>query len=444
MSEPTPSLNIDDDVENVTIIKGGDSQVANSNKQHSNAAYPAQTDAPGSAFRTFSVAQRQQLRQTLNALPLSLFDDLVHNLAVPTGIIPGVDISQKDRCRALLSWSKSIEGIGLARVEELLIPMIAEQLKSAQTYLYFVVIKGENINDKTIPKLQPMIQLLRQITGDDSIGVTFVEEGSIKIVLSGSAAGLKKLQALYDSGELESLDIPSVETVQPVDNHTAGDRKSRLVQVLKLRGNLLRLEQLITSELTFTRARLRALARASANEPDRANDERSRAIARASASASAIASARTLARAQVSARAIARALERNRASVRELTIANARALARELTIALALASAHASILTRVRVIARAIDRTSASVLIRANDLASAIDRDLDYDLAIPRDLDLTNADLRGANLSDINLVNVNLTKADLTGANVQGTLFGNNQGVSGSMKRDLQKRGAIF
>jgi uncharacterized protein YjbI with pentapeptide repeats/DNA-binding Xre family transcriptional regulator len=52
---------------------------------------------------------------------------------------------------------------------------------------------------------------------------------------------------------------------------------------------------------------------------------------------------------------------------------------------------------------------------------------------------LRSADLRGANLNDAILSGANLSRA-----NVKNARFGNNQGLSESIKRDLIQRGAIF
>ncbi|MGB3695170.1 MAG: pentapeptide repeat-containing protein [Spirulinaceae cyanobacterium] len=45
----------------------------------------------------------------------------------------------------------------------------------------------------------------------------------------------------------------------------------------------------------------------------------------------------------------------------------------------------------------------------------------------------------GANLTEANLIG-----ADLSGANVHEAKFGDNQGISETIKRDLIQRGAIF
>ncbi|ELS03982.1 putative low-complexity protein [Xenococcus sp. PCC 7305] len=62
---------------------------------------------------------------------------------------------------------------------------------------------------------------------------------------------------------------------------------------------------------------------------------------------------------------------------------------------------------------------------------------------------LTNVDLSSANLSGANLSFANLTGADLRDTNfkdtkVENARFGNNKGLSESMKFDLLERGAIF
>ncbi|MGI2904203.1 pentapeptide repeat-containing protein [Tolypothrix sp. VBCCA 56010] len=57
---------------------------------------------------------------------------------------------------------------------------------------------------------------------------------------------------------------------------------------------------------------------------------------------------------------------------------------------------------------------------------------------------LSGANLIGANLSDADLSGANLSGADLSRANVKNARFGNNQGISEARKRDLIQKGAIF
>jgi uncharacterized protein YjbI with pentapeptide repeats len=57
---------------------------------------------------------------------------------------------------------------------------------------------------------------------------------------------------------------------------------------------------------------------------------------------------------------------------------------------------------------------------------------------------LINADLINANLCDAKLMLADLSGANLSGADVKNTQFGNNKGISASMKQDLISRGASF
>jgi Pentapeptide repeats (8 copies) len=51
---------------------------------------------------------------------------------------------------------------------------------------------------------------------------------------------------------------------------------------------------------------------------------------------------------------------------------------------------------------------------------------------------------KSANLSRANLSDANLSDANLIDANVKNARFGNNQGISEPIKRDLIQKGAIF
>ena len=61
-----------------------------------------------------------------------------------------------------------------------------------------------------------------------------------------------------------------------------------------------------------------------------------------------------------------------------------------------------------------------------------------------RNTNLIGANLIGSDLKDACLIGANLTDADLSGADVEKARFGNNQGISEPIKRDLVRRGAIF
>jgi uncharacterized protein YjbI with pentapeptide repeats len=60
------------------------------------------------------------------------------------------------------------------------------------------------------------------------------------------------------------------------------------------------------------------------------------------------------------------------------------------------------------------------------------------------DADLSDANLSHANLSGSYLRGADLSDADLSGANVDNAKFGDNEGISESMKKELMARGAVF
>ena len=54
-------------------------------------------------------------------------------------------------------------------------------------------------------KLQAIVTLLQKMTGDTSIEIIDIQEGSIRLILNGSEQGLERILSLYESGELNSL-----------------------------------------------------------------------------------------------------------------------------------------------------------------------------------------------------------------------------------------------
>jgi hypothetical protein len=69
---------------------------------------------------TFSPAQRKELIQKLNALPVQQFNILLFTLNPPAGLIPPMPASQGDRTFALLSWAEGLTGCGLLQVQQIL------------------------------------------------------------------------------------------------------------------------------------------------------------------------------------------------------------------------------------------------------------------------------------------------------------------------------------
>ncbi|MEO0647355.1 MAG: pentapeptide repeat-containing protein [Cyanobacteria bacterium J06650_10] len=325
---------------------------------------------------------RQYLIQTLNALPEPQFDNLVFVLDVPKGNIPGNGAPQGIRSKALLDWAESPIGIGLLQLERCLDKLLPPSEKTGG--LLGFVISGK-IDRATQSEVQAFVLLLQKKMGNNSIDVAFVEEGSIKIILSGSADDLEKLQVLLKSDELENLGIAPIEDIYRVDTTGREARKARLLRVLKLR------EKYRVFQLT-----------------------------------SALAIARSLSIARV------------------VSISAASALAFTLTLALTLFLAHirtylltgdlvfcfalAFIFVRIRsyLLTSALNTKSPSDLdLRTADLRGVKLPKFNFcmtDLAGAdlRFSDFTEADLTGVNLTGVNLSGATLARADLTGVNLSG------------------------
>lgn len=418
---------------------------------------PTMTESvPASQLRTkLSRKERLYILRTVTALVSQQFDQLLFALNPPKGIVPPASAPQGDRSKALLDWVESPAGPGLAAVEEVLQDIIPTAAETVGHFIGFTI--TGNLGDCSPADLEAVLQILRQITGDDSITLICQEKGSIKLVLSGSSEGLEKLQELFESGELASAleEIPT-ECVQPIDNDTTETRKARLIQVVRLR--------------THGLARARDLARTFARTHDLVND-----LARTSDLASDFARTSDLARDLVSDLVSAHDLARDLAHdlarphglahnsnltsdldlISALARARARALARDLarTSDLAndsnltsdltsdLARTRVLDITRARTRVRDHTRALSIYLVSARDLARSLVNDLVSNQSI---LDLSEVDLSGANLRGLDLRWVRLTGTNLTHAIVEGTLFRDNPGLTEADKVDLVRRGAIF
>jgi uncharacterized protein YjbI with pentapeptide repeats len=183
-----------------------------------------------------SAADRLCLIQTLNALPTAQFDELVFALNPPKGNIPSNSASQSSRSTALLEWAESPIGPGLTTLEGCLSKIIATHSKTAEQFLAFVI--SGKISSSTASELQAFVELLRKKTGDNSIDIAFFQEGSIKVILNGSPEGLANLQEMFEAGELDTLDVPPVESQTIFDRSSSDARKARLIQALRLPYNI--------------------------------------------------------------------------------------------------------------------------------------------------------------------------------------------------------------
>ncbi len=69
------------------------------------------------------------------------------------------------------------------------------------------VIEGslDDLDPTKLAKLQAMVRALQQLTGDASMTTVDIEEGSIRLILEGSAEGIRKLKQLSNQGVLAKL-----------------------------------------------------------------------------------------------------------------------------------------------------------------------------------------------------------------------------------------------
>ncbi|MEA5448455.1 pentapeptide repeat-containing protein [Leptolyngbya sp. CCNP1308] len=326
-----------------------------------------------------SAKDRLCLIQTINALPLTQFDELVFALDPPKGVVASSTAPQGTRSKDLLDWLEGSTGPGLAAADEVLQILIPKATWTAPQPVAFVI--SGKISSSTAAELQAFVELLRKKTGDYSIDIAFFQEGSIKVILNGSPEGLTKLQEMFEAGELEQLITPPVEALASVDINTQEARKARLIQTLRLscgRAN-----------------RARALARAldTARVHDTALD-------------TALDIARDIANTLARDLDTARDLDFNLVSYRALTnaIANANALALALDFNLV---GHLD-----RALTLALDLSNA-------DLSGASLRNLNLVGANLADADFTNGDFAGTKFGN----NLGLSDTDKRDLQSRGAIF---------------------
>jgi uncharacterized protein YjbI with pentapeptide repeats len=107
------------------------------------------------------------------------------------------------------------------------------------------VINGslDKLDVTQLAKIQAMVQTLKNITGDASIVVVDIEEGSIRLILEGSEDGIKRLKQLFDGKELAGvlgtpvMDVKLNEFYLSKTEIVGKDRlKEQLVSLIKSQG----------------------------------------------------------------------------------------------------------------------------------------------------------------------------------------------------------------
>jgi Pentapeptide repeats (8 copies) len=92
-------------------------------------------------------------------------------------------------------------------------------------------------------KLNAIVAMLQRLTGDTSIEIVAIEEGSIRLILKGSDDGLKQLEELVNSGLLTEVEGIPVEYARFVESEesaeeTEDDEKSRLIREILIQGGI--------------------------------------------------------------------------------------------------------------------------------------------------------------------------------------------------------------
>jgi len=117
-------------------------------------------------------------------------------------------------CRTLkLEWRDIAEMVEEGIMESVISDAIREtNLVEKQLRLAFAI--AGTVDQVDQPKLTAIVKLLRQITGDASIEIVDIQEGSIKLILTGTLEALSKIQTLYRSGELPEVEGTPIEYVK--------------------------------------------------------------------------------------------------------------------------------------------------------------------------------------------------------------------------------------
>ncbi|MEH2141659.1 CHAT domain-containing protein [Nostoc sp.] len=98
--------------------------------------------------------------------------------------------------------------IELQNIPEHLTPVLYANSEKKTRVKFTFILKG-TLDDLDGERLQAILQHLRILSGDVTLTLHKVEEGSIKITFKGSDEGLKRIEYLFKEGELsEIFDLP--------------------------------------------------------------------------------------------------------------------------------------------------------------------------------------------------------------------------------------------
>jgi uncharacterized protein YjbI with pentapeptide repeats len=280
--------------------------------------------------------------------------------------------------------------------------------KTSQTTKSVITLKGDL---DSIANIQVIAAILKEYRGD-TIQITDIQEGSIKLIVEGSQEDIDRLLNKIRSGELTEIDGFPVEDVQILKESSEDDENSKQKWCLieEIVTNKMGKRDLSGADLSDTGLRNAYLIGANLNEADLSDADLSGAYLSDADLSGAYLSDADLSGAY-------------------LTSAN-----------LSGASLTSANLSRVYLI---VANLSGANLSGAN-LSGADLSGADLSGADLSGADLSDADLSVANLSGANLSGANLSGANLSAIQVEQTRFSHNLGITQQLKQDLINREAIF
>ncbi len=303
------------------------------------------------------------------------------------------------------------------------------------------------------------IQLVLRKYSGSSINIIDIESGSIRLTVEGSPADIQKLIDKIRSGELPEINRLPVQNIEISTENLDTQKIDKWDLVKTIVDRRITNQNLSDADLSDADLSDADLSDADLSRADLSDADLSRADLSDADLSRADLSGADLSRADLS-RAILMGANLSgadlRANLSDATLSDADLSGAILSGAILsgaiLRSAYLNRADLMGADLRGADLSGAILMcaylnradLRGDDLRGASLRGANLRGASLRGANLRGADLRGADLSDANLSDANLNFANLSGAGVEKTRFGDNQGISESMKLDLQQRGAIF
>ena len=358
-------------------------------------------------------------------------------------------------CKTLnLEWEEIVEKDNPMKLDNCQIKNIPEVETNSPRLAAFVIEGSFPIDALTQAKIQALVKQLQKITGDASLEIVDIQQGSIKIILKGTPEALATIQDLYNSGRLSEVEGISVKSVKLVLN----EKQNKIVNEPANTSWLYRLSPDLDLYLYKLSPDLYKAYRKLFLTLNKA--KLSGAYLRGVCLSKANLSKANLSKANLS-----------KANLRESNLIGADLRGADLRGSdLCGADLRGSDLrgadlrgANLRESSLSVAYLSGSSYLRADlrgaDLRGANLREAYLSEANLSEANLSRADLSGANLSEVHLIGTNLIGANLIGANliganligadlsytnVENARFANNLGISEDLKLDLINRGAIF